>query len=316
MAVRALAARDLTEGFRRARVRHIEQCGGASSRKHMLADVQDDDLEACYRMLKGDIEMQKLPSPLDWLECSRSAQEDLQAIHRALTVLSKAQKSRLLKVFEDDTVPNREVEVSATQVTHLLRRCEKSIHAVTCDSAIVKSDNATVDCHRVSIIRSNMRQHLAGQLQLQWQHFKRLQKGYLTEIARRESSHTFNELETATSLLPDQAGGFSDAQLLEVGNMEASAASRSQEICRIASSVSDLNTIFKELAGLVIDQGSILDRIDYNIEEVAKISQDANVQLRIAEKSMEKNNGMRCILILVAINVVLLVMLVMKNRLR
>lgn len=33
-------------------------------------------------------------------------------------------------------------------------------------------------------------------------------------------------------------------------------------------SIEDLSTIFKELAVLVIDQGTILDRIDYNMEQV------------------------------------------------
>lgn len=33
-------------------------------------------------------------------------------------------------------------------------------------------------------------------------------------------------------------------------------------------SIEDLSTIFKELAVLVIDQGTILDRIDFNMEQV------------------------------------------------
>lgn len=37
--------------------------------------------------------------------------------------------------------------------------------------------------------------------------------------------------------------------------------------------------MFKELAVLVIDQGTMLDRIDYNIEQVVHQSKEANVQL-------------------------------------
>lgn len=36
-------------------------------------------------------------------------------------------------------------------------------------------------------------------------------------------------------------------------------------------SIEDLSTIFKELAVLVIDQGTILDRIDFNMEQVRRI---------------------------------------------
>ena len=41
---------------------------------------------------------------------------------------------------------------------------------------------------------------------------------------------------------------------------------RGTEIASIAKSIEELAQIFKELAALVIDQGTILDRIDYNME--------------------------------------------------
>lgn len=43
---------------------------------------------------------------------------------------------------------------------------------------------------------------------------------------------------------------------------------RDQEIVAIAKSIEELSQIFKELAVLVIDQGTVLDRIDYNMEQV------------------------------------------------
>ena len=36
----------------------------------------------------------------------------------------------------------------------------------------------------------------------------------------------------------------------------------------LAQSIEELSEIFKELAVLVIDQGTILDRIDFNMEQV------------------------------------------------
>ena len=42
---------------------------------------------------------------------------------------------------------------------------------------------------------------------------------------------------------------------------------RNEQIMKIVESVQELNEIFKELSNLVIIQGSLLDRIDYNIDE-------------------------------------------------
>lgn len=47
-----------------------------------------------------------------------------------------------------------------------------------------------------------------------------------------------------------------------------SLACRDVEIQQIAKSIEELSQIFKELAVLVIDQGTILDRIDFNMEQV------------------------------------------------
>merc|ERR1711862_26196 len=108
--------------------------------------------------------------------------------------------------------------------------------------------------------------------------------------------------------------GFSDGQLLQLEEMETTADQRSGEICRIAASINDLHTIFKELAVLVIDQGTVLDRIDYNIEQVVEQSKDANRELVLAEKNQKNNRAMKCIFALVIANMILIVILIIKAR--
>jgi t-SNARE complex subunit (syntaxin) len=64
--------------------------------------------------------------------------------------------------------------------------------------------------------------------------------------------------------------GFTQQQLQVVDDLEQVAEERDAEITRIAQSIEELSQIFKELAVLVIDQGTILDRIDFNMEQVKK----------------------------------------------
>ncbi|GMF42419.1 unnamed protein product [Phytophthora fragariaefolia] len=47
---------------------------------------------------------------------------------------------------------------------------------------------------------------------------------------------------------------------------------RDIEIQRIAKSVATLATMFKEVAEMVIDQGTLIDRIDYNMEQVSAMA--------------------------------------------
>ena len=57
-------------------------------------------------------------------------------------------------------------------------------------------------------------------------------------------------------------------------------AQREREIEDIAQGIIELADIFKELQGMVIDQGTMLDRIDYNIENMS-------VNVKAADKELD-----------------------------
>ena len=92
---------------------------------------------------------------------------------------------------------------------------------------------------------------------------------------------------------------------------------RESEITGIARSIEELEQIFKELAVLVIDQGTILDRIDYNME-IAVERLNVRVGPGCSGSPDPKPNRitastMRCFIALVVLIAIMLIVLVVKN---
>lgn len=81
---------------------------------------------------------------------------------------------------------------------------------------------------------------------------------------------------------------------------EALIAQREREIEDIAQGIIELANIFQELQTMVIDQGSMLDRIDYNVERMATDVKEADKELKVAS-GYQKRSIKRKIMLLLAI---------------
>lgn len=64
-----------------------------------------------------------------------------------------------------------------------------------------------------------------------------------------------------------------------VNSNDASIIQREKEISELAKGIIELADIFKELQTMVIDQGTMLDRIDYNIENMVSHVKGAEKEL-------------------------------------
>lgn len=59
---------------------------------------------------------------------------------------------------------------------------------------------------------------------------------------------------------------------------------RDKELTHIAQSISELSELFKDLSALVIDQGTVLDSVEYNIEQTSIQMKEAVKELDVATK--------------------------------
>eukprot|EP00249_Psilotum_nudum_P012021 c23536_g1_i2 orf=363-686(-) len=101
---------------------------------------------------------------------------------------------------------------------------------------------------------------------------------------------------------------YMDSSLLEITIKDALIPTCTQ----IVESVNDLAQIMKDLSVLVIDQGTIVDRIDYNIQNAAASVEAGVKQLEKAERTQKKGGMVLCIIILICLCLFMIFMLVIK----
>lgn len=89
---------------------------------------------------------------------------------------------------------------------------------------------------------------------------------------------------------------------------------REREIMDIAQGIIELADIFKELQGMIIDQGTMLDRIDYNVERMAVDVKAADKELKVASGYQRKGTKRRIIFLLILLVVGMFILLLVKPK--
>lgn len=158
-----------------------------------------------------------------------------------------------------------------------------------------------------------MQRSLAKRLQELSANFRQSQRKYLAEVQAQKSGGSPADFGIN---LDTEGDFFSSEQIAVVDDLTEAVQSRDQEIAKIAQSIEELGAIFKELAVLVIDQGTILDRIDYNMEAVVEHTKTGIQQLEKAEKYQKNARPMKCIICLLSLIGILLIILMLKHRRR
>lgn len=306
-----MASRDLTSSFlkRRTSARKRREAGGSPSKDKPLTAGGSDDGHSLMLMEEGDgIQMTSLNNTPSWVGDVDSVKETLLDIQRRMDDLQSLHASRVGSVFgkDLDDMEGR-IELMTRDITDRFRQAERILQKVGAATRRAGGEEAAIG--------ANVQRSLAKQLQELSVSFRSSQRKYLAEVQAQKNGDMAGDSKFGIDLT-DGGDFFTTQQVQVVDDLQEAIQSRDHEISKIAQSIEELGTIFKELAVLVIDQGTILDRIDYNMEAVVEHTKTGITQLEKAEKHQRNARPMKCIVSLVMLICVLLLILVLKHRRR
>ncbi|XP_077253961.1 syntaxin-22-like [Tasmannia lanceolata] len=134
------------------------------------------------------------------------------------------------------------------------------------------------------------------------------------------SSYTASEIHVSTDKTPEERALLVESRRQEVLLLdneiafnEAVIEEREQGIQDIQQQIGEVNEIFKDLAVLVHDQGTMIDDIDSNIENSYAATVQAKSQLAKAAKTQKSNSSMACLLLVIFGIVLLIVVIVVVS---
>jgi len=246
--------------------------------------------------------------PPHWVDAVDDIKESIESTKKLIDRLHTAHKNRLLVRFDDqEGVYDKTIDTLTRKITQQFREAERKLKRIALSRVDVSQSEANV--------RLNIQRSLAVQLQEMSMRFRKSQKEYLGRLKSQKSGGTlegFLGADETSAKSSISLGGVSDEQSMMFELAESTADERDQEIQKIAKSIEELAHIFKELAVLVIDQGTVLDRIDYNMEQVVETTKKGMGELRKAEKYSKSSRPMKCIIILCILILVLVFILAKK----
>jgi len=229
----------------------------------------------------------------------------------------------LLPGFGDEDDQEELIAQTGDEVSQLFKDCERRLKEL----GRAKGAGATDEQ-----VRKNIERRVAQQLQDLGIEFRRGRQQYHTKqkgqkVVDYRPDLSFNEgpaqsgggvgffddEEAAQGGVPGADPRFDAKQTLELVLQEEKTKERDAAITQVSESVVELAEIFKEIQVLVIDQGTVLDRIDYNIEQAADRVGNAVVELNKANEYQKKSRTMLCIYLLLLLCGFMVIVLVLKK---
>ncbi|KYQ54780.1 Syntaxin-16 [Trachymyrmex zeteki] len=308
-----MATRNLTEPF-------VLMRNNAMQSRHIYAEQNLTDIVALVESDSGEsdnVELKGVDSdaPPAWADALEETQYILSRLRVKIDSLVELHSKQLTRPTLDDTSQEER------QMEQLTREIGRAFSNGYRQVQTIKSAGRHEIKPAERRLANSAVMALSTALQELGLRYRTAQNHYLTQMKSREERNNqffaedqslLNNIATDSWVteLNEAAGDYwpknerrQDSVLLQLEEPEDRmklAMEREEQIGSIVQSIADLKHIFKDLAVMVQDQGTILDRIDYNIEQTQVQVQEGYKQLKKADSYQKANKKLYCIVILAA----------------
>ena len=195
---------------------------------------------------------------------------------------------------EENKTLNKSINSTVSEITDKIHECENSITALSLEKT---NDDMQAQ------LKDNMKLYLMTQFSEFTRHFKYNQEIYIRkynelgggeDLDRKDN----NEIQNENYLLKTE----------KVNHLKR----RDTELGELLNSMNNLTSTFRDLKNLVMEQGTVLDRIDYNIDISALNTAKGKQHLMKASELQKKSCSRNAMLTLVFIIFIESVILIMK----
>lgn len=278
------------------------------------------------------IEMDVLPPR--WLDIQDEINQLLADIAGKMKRLDQMHAKHVLPGFDDESVKakeEREIEALTQDITRDFTSCQKAIKRI--DRLVQEQQQQSGGnlSGADSTMAKNLKVSLASRVGDVSTLFRKKQSAYMkklrslggmsTPLDRSSTPMASNPytdpamMDSETDRSSAQSTLLQTAQVRKrTGVMDSAIEQREREIEKIAQGVIDLSNMFQDLQTMVIDQGTVLDRIDYNVERTHEDVKGAEKELKVATGYQKRSTKRKIILLLVLIVVGMFILVLIKPK--
>ena len=266
------------------------------------------------KLLKYDqIELEDISYNLDnsnYVESYKKVNNILDELLTNFASLKSFQQERIKPKFIDEEIENKRIDKEIDKLIIKMMKKIKFCEALTKMIKNKKNETYTI----LEKVKNNIKLFLVTRIQNFSNEFRKNQQQYLKYLKEMGVViNSNNENNTSNDLLTnnddDEKKNFLYTQ---EDDLHSQIKKRDEDISVLVKSINELSVIFKDLQNIVQEQGTILDRIDYNINISYENSQKGLQSIKKADEHHKDSCFRNAILLLFIIIFVETIMIIYK----